>query len=235
MRKNAEPSIRSMSHDRSHFADVSPREDVGKANRRLAAGQQIPAVLYGAGLARPCRSRSTVTTSSCSSRTMGGLDVVASRRGHEEAGQRRDPRDAAQPGQGHVLHVDFLAVHVDKPMHATSPVRLVNDPEGVKAGGVLDRQPARDQRRGPARATCPRPSRSTSAALEIGDSLHVSDIAAPPGVTMLDDAEAIVASVQAPRVEDRGGRGRGRRAGAHRRRTSPRRSSPGGVEASLLR
>jgi large subunit ribosomal protein L25 len=39
------------------------------------------------------------------------------------------------------------------------------------------------------------------AALAVGDSLHVSDVVAPAGVTLLDDPETIVASVQAPRVE----------------------------------
>ena len=102
--------------------------------------------------------------------------------------------------KGTILHVDFLAINVNKPVHATLALRLVNDPEGVKAGGNLtvnlheisvEAKPA----------DLPEALEVDVAALQIGDSIHVSDIAAPSGVTILDDAEAIVASVQAPRVE----------------------------------
>ena len=36
---------------------------------------------------------------------------------------------------------------------------------------------------------------------EVGDSLHVSDIVPPQGVTILDDPEEVLVSVQAPRIE----------------------------------
>jgi hypothetical protein len=35
----------------------------------------------------------------------------------------------------------------------------------------------------------------------MGDTLHVADVTPPKGIEVLDDAEAIIASVQAPRVE----------------------------------
>ena len=37
-------------------------------------------------------------------------------------------------------------------------------------------------------------------ALEVGDSVHVRDITAPKGVTLLDDTDAIIASVTPPTV-----------------------------------
>jgi large subunit ribosomal protein L25 len=38
-------------------------------------------------------------------------------------------------------------------------------------------------------------------ALEIGDQVRVSDIVIPDGVTLLDDPDAVAATVAAPRVE----------------------------------
>ena len=99
-----------------------------------------------------------------------------------------------------IMHVDFLAIEMDKLVNAQVTLRLVNDPAGVKAGGILtvnfhnmnvEAKPA----------DLPEYLEIDVAALEIGDSLHVKDIAVPAGVTILDDAEEVICSVQAPRAE----------------------------------
>ncbi len=66
---------------------------------------------------------------------------------------------------------------------------------------MLTTDKPRRQRRGQAEADIPEFIEVDVSALEIGDSLHVSDIVAPKGVTLLDDADAIIASVIPPAVE----------------------------------
>jgi large subunit ribosomal protein L25 len=94
-----------------------------------------------------------------------------------------------------------MVVDMDKTTHATVPLHLVNDPEGVKAGGVLtvnlheitvEALPADIPQGG---------IEVDVAALEIGDALHVSDIKIMKNVTIIDDPETIVCAVQAPRAE----------------------------------
>ncbi len=55
-----------------------------------------------------------------------------------------------RPAQGHHPARRLLAVSLDKPVHAVVPLHLVNDPAGVKAGGVLTIDTPRAQHRGQA-------------------------------------------------------------------------------------
>jgi large subunit ribosomal protein L25 len=77
------------------------------------------------------------------------------------------------------------------------PLRLLGNPPGVKAGGVL--QHALNE----IEVRC-MPDRIPAtldvdiSSLEIGDSVHVSDIPQPEGVEFLIDAERTVCSVMAP-------------------------------------
>jgi large subunit ribosomal protein L25 len=104
------------------------------------------------------------------------------------------------PLKGNIVHVDFMAVDLDKLVHAVVAVRLVNDPAGVKVGGVLTTE--RHEINVEAKpAELPNFIEVDVSGLEIGDSIHVSDVIAPAGVTLLDDPESLIASVIPPTVE----------------------------------
>jgi large subunit ribosomal protein L25 len=105
------------------------------------------------------------------------------------------------PIKGEIIHVDFMVIQMDVAVHASITLHYVNDPEGVKAGGVLttnfheinvEAKPG----------DLPESIDVDVAALEIGDTLHVRDIVAPKGVTILDEPDEVLVSVQAPRVEE---------------------------------
>jgi large subunit ribosomal protein L25 len=104
------------------------------------------------------------------------------------------------PIKGQILHVDFMAVSLDALIHATVSLHLVNDPAGVKTGGVLtiDRHELNVEAKP---GDLPEFIELDVASLEIGDAVHVRDVTAPAGVTLLDDADAIIASVTPPTVE----------------------------------
>jgi large subunit ribosomal protein L25 len=180
---------------------VFPREIIGKANRRLAHDNRIPAVLYGPGRETVSLSVDRHDFELLMSHHAAGSMIV-----ELEVEAEKKPINAmiremqVSPVKGEIIHVDFLVVQMNKPVHAVVALRFVNDPEGVKAGGVLtanfheinvEAKPG----------DLPEAIDVDVQALEIGDSLHVSDIASPKGVTILDDPEEVLVSVQAPRVE----------------------------------
>lgn len=181
--------------------NVTPRDTVGKANRRLAAENQIPAVLYGPGrepvsLAVDRHDFELFMSKHAAGSTLVDLKIEGTKK--SVSAMIRDVQHSAV--KGNVLHVDFLEVSMDKPVHAVVTLHLVNDPAGVKAGGVLtvnlheiniEAKPAE----------LPETMEADVANLELGDSLHVRDLVVPDGVTVLDDPELVVASVQTPRVE----------------------------------
>jgi large subunit ribosomal protein L25 len=101
-----------------------------------------------------------------------------------------------------LLHVDFHEVRLDRPIQAQVVVELVGQAQGAVEGGVLQ-QPLREVNVEALPMEIPDRITLDVTALQIGDALRVSDIAAQDGVTLLDDPEAVVASVTVPtRVEE---------------------------------
>lgn len=181
------------------------RDRVGKTSKKLAAEGQIPAVLYGPdreslSLAIDRHAFELFVTHHSIGATIVELEIEGE--GKPVSAMIREMQNSAVKGT--VLHVDFLEVSMDKPVTTVVPLRLVNDSAGVRAGGVLnvimhevniEAKPA----------DLPDTIEVDVAELEIGDSLTLADVAAPAGVTLLDDPEAIVVSVQAPRLEEEEG------------------------------
>lgn len=185
----------------STILSAAPRTVIGKANRRLSHEGAIPAVLYGAGHAPV-----SLSVDRHDFELFVAKHAVASTIVELEIEGEKKPVNAmireiqTSPLKGKVLHVDFLAVRMDKAIHAAIPLKFVNDPVGVKAGGVLTTNfheinvEAKPN-------DLPTALELDVSGLEIGDSLHVSDVTPPAGVTILDDAEEVLVSVQAPRLE----------------------------------
>ncbi|NTU72452.1 MAG: 50S ribosomal protein L25 [Coriobacteriia bacterium] len=185
----------------STVLNVFPRTVIGKANRHLAAEGRIPAVLYGMGRdALPISVDRHDFELFMSHHAAGSTLVEIQIEGEKtpvNAMIREMQREALK---GTILHVDFFAVSLDKPISATVSLRLVNDPAGVRAGGVLTTE--RHEINVEAKpAEIPEFIEVDVAALEIGDSIHISDIVAPAGVTLTDEPDALVASVVPPAAE----------------------------------
>jgi large subunit ribosomal protein L25 len=81
-------------------------------------------------------------------------------------------------------------------------VELVGESVGAKAGGVLS-QVTREVRVEALPLEVPERLELDVTAMEIGDSLRLSDLRAPEGVTLLDDSESVLATVTVPtKVEE---------------------------------
>ena len=185
----------------SNVLTAYPREVIGKANRRLAGQNRIPAVVYGIGRDAVSISVDRHDFEMLMAHHSAGSTIVEMQIEGESKPINAMIREMQMsPIKDTILHVDFLAIEMNKPVHAVVSLRLINDPAGVKAGGILTVN-FHDMNVEAKPADLPEYLEIDVSALGIGDSLHVKDLTVPSGVTILDDAEEVLCSVQAPRVE----------------------------------
>jgi large subunit ribosomal protein L25 len=183
---------------------VKEREHLGSAeSRRLRRSGWIPGVLYGKGndpraiavLERELRGALTGASG-----LHAVLDVVLDGQTTTHASILKEYQQ--DPLRGHISHIDLQEVRLDQPIQAAVSVSLQGEPAGVKAGGVLS-QVASTINVQALPLEVPEHIEADISAMEIGDTLRLSDLSAPEGVTFLDDPdETVIATVAAPRVEE---------------------------------
>jgi large subunit ribosomal protein L25 len=179
--------------------EVKERESRGSADaRRLRANGVVPGVLYGGGK-RPHpftveeRELRKVLTGEHGLHAI--LDILFE-------GQKT-PHHAVlkeyqlDPVRTRLLHIDLHEVRLDQPIQAQVAVALVGESQGVKEGGVLTLV-LRDVNVQALPMEVPDGLELDISEMAIGDSLRVSDLRIPAGVTVLDDPEAVVTTVTPP-------------------------------------
>lgn len=95
------------------------------------------------------------------------------------------------------IHADFYKLDPEHEMHATVPIRLEGLAVGVKLGGIMQ-SALRDIRVICKPDDLPEAIVLDVTELKLGGSIHVGDIAPPPGVRFLVGAEQAVCAVVAP-------------------------------------
>lgn len=180
--------------------NASVREVVGKANRRLP-DDRLPAVLYGSGHKSQAISvdRHAFQQLLHHEGLMSAL-VKLTVDGHKPVtvivkSLQHDPI------KGSVEHVDFWAVKMTQKITTVVPVHFVGESPGVHAGGVMTHN-VQTVHVESLPGDMPDHLEVDVSALEIGDSLHVSNIVATAGVAILDAEDEILCSVLAPKVEE---------------------------------
>jgi large subunit ribosomal protein L25 len=173
------------------------RADTGKgAARRARASGRVPAIVYGRGMEPVAISvdrREFVTALL----TDAGMNVLLD---IEYDGQttlaltRELQRD---PVRGTLLHADFVKIDRTQEVEVEVPVHIVGESPGVKEGGVLE-NPLFQLHVRCLPANVPQSIDADISALEVGDSLRVSDLAAGRDFVILNDPDSVVASVAAP-------------------------------------
>ena len=101
------------------------------------------------------------------------------------------------PLQQHIEHVDFFAVKMDEPIVAPVHIRLHGKSEGVKLGGIL-RHILREIEVKSLPADVPSHIDLDIEHMQIGDSIHVSDLQVSEKVHILTDPAAAVVNIMAP-------------------------------------
>jgi large subunit ribosomal protein L25 len=180
--------------------NVQPREIEGsRANRRLRRTGRVPAVIYG-GDSEP-------TPVSVDARELrhalqaSGAVLELELDGSTQNAMLKDAQ--TDPVRGDVWHLDFLRVRMDVAIQTTVVLELtgVDEAPGIVEGGVLEQQ-TRELNIEALPGDVPEVIEHDASGMELNGTLHLSEIAAPKGVTFLDDPEeTVVASITLPRLE----------------------------------
>lgn len=176
------------------------RTKVGKGvARQLRKNGRVPAVIYGRGRNSQSLSISLHemerTLAAVSGTTIIDLDVDG---GTVKALVREVQRHPFRPG---ILHVDFYEIHEGETLTLDIPIHLVGIPAGVRnSGGVLD-QVVREVEIEVLPRHIPEYLELDVTELDIGQSLHVSDLKIE-NATVLAEPGRTICTVVAPRVEE---------------------------------
>lgn len=103
------------------------------------------------------------------------------------------------PVRGQVTHTDLLRVDLSKKIHTFVVIRFEGHARGVIEGGVIDYQ-TREVEIACLPMDVPEAIAVDIEALNIGDSLHVRDLAIPENIDLLTSGDRALAAVHAPRV-----------------------------------
>ena len=181
--------------------DVKVRDGRGKgASRQLRMKEYIPAVVYGL--------EQDALSVSLNQKAFNKLVEVAGQHALVQLDVAENPDLSGptmirglqrHPIKDHIIHVDFLRIDLNKKLTTSVLLHLVGQAKGVVAGGVIDHQ-LREVEIECLAVDVPAEIKVNIANLDIGDSLHVSDLKVSRNITLVTDAEQVVVSVHAPRA-----------------------------------
>ena len=106
-----------------------------------------------------------------------------------------------QPVTGNLLHIDFYEVAMDQKIRVSIPVVTTGEAVGVELGGIL--QVVRHE----VDVFCypneiPESIEVDITNMEVGDSLHIGDVALDEAIELADEANFTVVTVLSPKVEE---------------------------------
>lgn len=105
------------------------------------------------------------------------------------------------PVTGELVHADFYEVDLSKKIRVKAPLHFVGKAEGVVRGGIL--QPiVREIEVECLPLNIPEYLSVEVSALDIGDSVHIEDLAMPEGVSAIYDDNFTLVTVVPPSVEE---------------------------------
>ncbi len=111
------------------------------------------------------------------------------------------------PTRGDLVHVDFVRIRRDVAVTAEVPLNLEGEAPGARAGGLLE-QLIFSVTVEAVPGSIPNSITVDVSSLEMGDQIHISDLAVPAGVTLQHEAEELVVQISIPRgLEDEAGEG----------------------------
>lgn len=178
------------------------RVEHGKgAARSLRRDGMVPAVLYREGKAQsiklPKKELARIIN------TMSGEQVMVNLQfddGEKKIALLKDYQ--VDPLKGELLHSDFFEVSLTEEIRVAIHVSALGEPIGVKRDGGILQHSLREIEIECLPDRIPDTIEVDIAKLEIGQSIHVSDLKFPEGIKVLTDEGDMVLTVIAPVVEE---------------------------------
>jgi len=182
---------------------AKPRTISGsRAVEKLRGAGKIPAVVYGREFGDPLPLE------------IEARDLRAALLGHSQnaiitleiEGRRPVPVMVAERQvdvlSRHIVHVDLHAINLKEAVEAKVAIAMVGSAPGVKEGGVIDFV-VREISVKALPGDIPEQIEADISALNIGDTIHVRDLAAPSNVEIVENPDEIVVSLlPPPKVEE---------------------------------
>jgi large subunit ribosomal protein L25 len=164
---------------------------------RLRREGRLPGVVYGLGedtvsVTVNAHQLGTILSSKSGANTLITLQLD----GQEQlALARQVQRDAVK---GSLVHVDFVRVRADQTIQAEVRIDLQGEAQGLDQGGMLEQMMHTLTVEGKP-GQLPNEIVHDVSALELGDQLHVKDLAIPAGIVVVTDTEELIATISIPR------------------------------------
>jgi large subunit ribosomal protein L25 len=186
--------------------EVEKRLTTGKnAANRLRAQDQIPAVLYGGGkemetwsLQVPRKTLATLLNKGLHSNAIFKLNL----KGTSQTRHVMIRDLTLDPVSRKMLHVDFVRVLLDRKLRVKSEIAIEGVPSGVKnAGGILNIV-THEILIECLPADIPESVKVDVSAMEMHNSLRVSDLKLGDRIKVLENADRVIAHVGVPKAEE---------------------------------
>lgn len=178
------------------------RMEHGKgAARSLRRNDMVPAVLYREGKAvsikLPRKELTQIINTMSGEQAMVDLQFAD---GEKKLALLKDYQ--VDPIKGELLHTDFFEVSLTEEVRVTVHVSALGEPVGVKRDGGILQHILREIEIECLPDRIPDVIEIDISKLEIGESVHVSDLQFAEGIEVLTDETDVVLSVIAPVVEE---------------------------------
>jgi len=179
---------------------ATPRTGTGKGvARKMRAAGQIPGIIYGHAREPQALAINTRDFEKLLEHISAESTVIELAVGGKMS--RTLIREIQRhPFKREYLHVDFQELVAGETVSVRIPIVLVGLPEGVRLeGGVMD-QTLRDLEIEVDPVNMPNHIDVNVENMKIGESVHVSDLTLPPGVTAITEGDTTIVVVSAPRA-----------------------------------
>src|SRR4051812_38794677 len=171
-----------------------------RATRRLRRSGEVPGVIYG-GDGEPSHFSVDARILRNTLAHSGAILDISVDGGKAAPVLVKDLQ--RHPVRGEIMHVDFLRVNMNETIHTTVVLELLgaDDAPGVVEGGVLS-QETREVNIEALPGDIPDSITHDVSGMHINETLTLSAVAVPAGITLLDDLEGtVIATITPPTAE----------------------------------
>ncbi len=175
------------------------------AVKKVKAAQAVPAILYGSGveptpLQVERRAIDSLLSHAVGENILVNLEIDDAGKGAKRLALINEVQH--HPVNRSILHIDFQAVSMNETLVAEIVIEPVGEPNGVKNFGGLLEQSLRSVEVECLPKDLPEIIRVDVTGLNLGESLHVADLPALPGVKYVADADVTVFLVSEPKTTE---------------------------------
>jgi len=184
---------------------VEPRQVASKSeNRRLRREGFVPANVYGPGVKNAyCHFDERDLQKLFRGQSNMNLMISLKSSQPDLEGKRVILKSVERdPASWRALHADFYEINMSRPITVSVPLEFQGTPVGVKIGGGILQIVRRSIQVHALPDQLPEKIEVDISALEVGSSLHVSDLKTADSVEILDSGEYTLALVAEPQKEE---------------------------------